>query len=75
MLGFGIATSHPAGMLRSKEDWTAALTRMLDPKSEIVMPYTAKLELETPGVIDSYIQRIRGAIRQLREGLGASGTA
>lgn len=67
MLGFGIATSHPAGMLRNKEDWTASLTRMLDPQSQNVMPYTAKLELETPGVIDNYIERIHGAIASLRE--------
>jgi hypothetical protein len=43
MLGFGIATSHPAGMLRNKEDWTAVLTRMMDPESPNVMPYSAKL--------------------------------
>ena len=67
MLGFGIATSHPAGMLRGKEDWTATLTRMMDPSSPNVMPYTAKLELETPGVIESYIERIRGAIGTLRD--------
>lgn len=67
MLGFGIATSHPAGMLRSKEDWTAALTRMMDPASTNIMPHSAKLELETPGVIDSYIERIHGAIGKLRD--------
>jgi protocatechuate 4,5-dioxygenase beta chain len=54
-------------MLRNKEDWTAVLTRMMDPESPNVMPYSAKLELETPGVIDSYIERIHGAIGRLRE--------
>ncbi len=67
MLGFGIATSHPAGMLRNKEDWTRALTRMMDPQSENVMPYSAKMELETPGVIDNYIERIHGSLAKLRE--------
>ncbi len=66
MLELGVASSHPAGMLRSKEQWQAALQRMLRPENKNVAPYDARLELETPGVIEDYIERIHNAMATLR---------
>src|SRR5690606_16473433 len=66
MLGLGIATSHPAGMLRNKEDWEAVLRRRIENPGENIQPYSAVLELETPGVIEDYIARVRGALDNLR---------
>jgi protocatechuate 4,5-dioxygenase beta chain len=71
MLDLGLASSHPAGMLRDRDQWAEALARLLDPSSPNVMPYAAKRELETAGLIESYIERIRAALDTLRENLQA----
>lgn len=74
MLGIGMASSHPAGMLQNKEQWTANLIRMIERGTEnpaMPVPYTARLELETPGIIEDYIARVGAALGSLRDQLAA----
>jgi protocatechuate 4,5-dioxygenase beta chain len=67
VLELGIASSHPAGAFRTKEEWEANLVRLLSPENTNPLPYTARLELETPGVIENYIERVQNAFATLRQ--------
>jgi protocatechuate 4,5-dioxygenase beta chain len=69
-LGLGMASSHAPGMFRKAEDWPKALERMPD-HIRNHLPYTAKLEVETPGIIEGYIERIEAAFATMRAQLEA----
>jgi protocatechuate 4,5-dioxygenase beta chain len=59
-------------MLQNKEQWTANLQQALErAKEQHPLPYTATVELETPGMIEGYIERIHAALGTLRDQLTA----
>ncbi|MGH2602665.1 MAG: hypothetical protein ACRDJ9_25175 [Dehalococcoidia bacterium] len=66
MLGLGLASSHAPGMWRSPDDLRAFVDRMR-PEVRNHLPYTAKVEIETPGIIEDYTARFRAAFAVLRE--------
>ncbi len=66
VLGLGLASSHAPGMWRSAEEWPKFFERM-PPEIRNHLPYSAKVEIETPGIIEDYIRRIRAAFAVLRE--------
>ena len=65
MLGLGLASSHAPGMFRRKEDWPRLLNG-LPPEIKGSLPHSAKVELESPEMIEGYIQRIEAAFATLR---------
>lgn len=66
MLGLGLASSHAPGMWRTAEELRRFPER-LKPEVRAQLPHTAKLEIETPGVLESYTERFRAAFATLRE--------
>jgi hypothetical protein len=66
MLGLGLASSHAPGMWRPAEEWPKSLERR-PPEVRNHLPYTAKLEMESPELIESYIKRIQAAFATLRQ--------
>lgn len=66
MLGLGLASSHAPGMWRSPEELRSFFSR-LKPETREQLPYTAKLEVETPGVLEDYTARFKAAFATLRE--------
>jgi protocatechuate 4,5-dioxygenase beta chain len=57
-------------MFRPAEDWRSRFPAMPEAiRSQL--PYTAKLEVETPGVIEGYIERIEAAFATIRAQLEA----
>ncbi len=63
MLGLGLASSHAPAMFEPQEMWPQIYRRRPDYTNES-QPHTAKLE--TPEVIQSYIERIKTAFGVLR---------
>ena len=68
MLGLGLASSHAPAMFEPKERWPLVYSRIPEYTKES-QPHTAKLE--TPAVIQGYIDRINGAFDVLRQQLEA----
>lgn len=66
MLGLGLASSHAPGMWRTPDELRAFVDR-LRPEVRSQLPYTAKVEIETPGILEDYTQRFRKAFAVLRE--------
>ena len=63
MLGLGLASSHAPAMFEPKERWPLIYSRIPEYTKES-QPHTAKLE--TPEVIQGYIERINAAFDRLR---------
>src|SRR5438105_2006299 len=70
MLGLGLASSHAPGMFRPKEDWPRLLNR-LAPEIKGSLPHSAKVEMESPEIIQGYIDRIEAAFATLRQQIAA----
>lgn len=68
MIGFGLASSHAPAMFEPKQRWPVVYSRIPDYMKDS-QPHTAKLE--TPEVIQSYIDRINSAFDLLAEHLYA----
>ncbi len=68
MLGLGLASSHAPAMFEPKERWPLVYSRIPEYTKES-QPHTAKLE--TPEVIQGYIDRITTAFDVLRQQLEA----
>ncbi len=68
MIGFGLASSHAPAMFEPKQRWPVVYSAIPDYTKES-QPHTAKLE--TPEVIQSYIDRINSAFDLLAEHLYA----
>ncbi len=68
MLGLGLASSHAPAMFEPKEMWPAIYQRRPDYTRDSQL-HTAKLE--TPEVIESYLERIQAAFAVLRQQLEA----
>ena len=66
MLGLGLASSHAPAMFEPKERWPLVYSRIPEYTKES-QPHTAKLE--TPEVIQGYIDRINAAFDVLRQQL------
>lgn len=66
MLGLGLASSHAPGMWRPAEEWPNGLLRR-PPEVRNHLPYTAKVEMESPEIIEGYIKRIQAAFATLRQ--------
>ena len=66
MLGLGLASSHAPGMWRKPEDWPQFVNRM-PPEIRNHLPYTAKVEIETPEIREDYYKRIHAAFASMRE--------
>jgi Catalytic LigB subunit of aromatic ring-opening dioxygenase len=66
MLELGLASSHAPIMFQPREFWPHILER-LRPEVRDSLPHNARLELETPGIIESHIERIEAAFAELRE--------
>jgi hypothetical protein len=64
MIGLGLASSHAPAMFRPKEVWPAIYAFR---PSDVAQPLAAALE--TPEVIQGYIDRIESGFRKLREQL------
>ena len=70
MLGLGLASSHAPAMFEPKERWPLVYSRSRIPEyTKESQPHTAKLE--TPEVIQGYIDRIHAAFDVLRQQLEA----
>ena len=68
MLELGLASSHAPAMFEPKERWPLVYSRIPEYTKES-QPHTAKLE--TPEVIQGYIDRINAAFDVLRQQLEA----
>ena len=68
MLGLGLASSHAPAMFEPKERWPLVYSRIPEYTKES-QPHTANLE--TPEVIQGYIDRINAAFDVLRQQLEA----
>lgn len=68
MLGLGLASSHAPAMFEPKERWPLVYSRIPDYMKE-AQPHTAKLE--TPDVIQCYLDRIHAAFAVLRQQIEA----
>lgn len=68
MLGLGLASSHAPAMFEPKEMWSCIYDRRPEYTSTS-QPHTA--QLETPEVIQGYIDRIQAAFEVLRQQLAA----
>lgn len=68
MLGLGLASSHAPAMFEPKERWPLVYSRIPE-YTKASQPHTAKLE--TPEVIQGYIDRINAAFAVLRQQLAA----
>ena len=66
MLGLGLASSHAPGMWRSPDELRKFPER-LRPETREQLPHTARLEVETPGVLEDYTARFKAAFAVLRE--------
>ena len=66
MLELGLASSHAPGMWRSPDELRAFMDRMR-PEVRNHLPYTAKVEVETPGILEEYTRRFKAAFASLRE--------
>jgi protocatechuate 4,5-dioxygenase beta chain len=66
MLELGLASSHGAGIWRRPEQWGENFERM-PPERKNHLPYTAKLEGESPEMREDYYSRIHNAFGVLRE--------
>ncbi|HTE84517.1 MAG TPA: hypothetical protein VK821_07275 [Dehalococcoidia bacterium] len=66
MLELGLASSHAPMMFQRAEHWPKLLER-LRPEVRESLPFNAKLEVGTPGVIENKIARINAAFGALRE--------
>jgi hypothetical protein len=66
MLGLGLASSHAPAMFEPKERWPLVYSRIPE-YTKASQPHTAKLE--TPAVIQGYIDRINAAFDVLRQQL------
>jgi catalytic LigB subunit of aromatic ring-opening dioxygenase len=66
MLELGLASSHAPIMFQPREFWPRILER-LPPDVRDSLPPSARLELETPGIIESHIDRIERAFAMLHE--------
>ena len=66
MLGLGLASSHAPGMWRTPDELRGFLDRMR-PEVRNHLPYSAKVEVETPGILEEYTARFRAAFATLRE--------
>lgn len=66
MLGLGLASSHAPGMWRPAADWPKSLERQ-SPEARSHLPYTARLEMESPEMIEGYIKRFQAAFATLRQ--------
>ena len=68
MLGLGLASSHAPAMFEPKERWPLVYSRIPD-YTKHSQPHTAALE--TPEVIQGYLDRINAAFEVLRHQLAA----
>ena len=68
MLGLGLASSHAPAMFEPKERWPLVYSRIPE-YTKASQPHTARLE--TPEVIQGYIDRINAAFDVLRQQLEA----
>jgi protocatechuate 4,5-dioxygenase beta chain len=66
MLELGLASSHAPMMFQRAEHWPKLLER-LRPEVRDSLPLNARLEVETPGVIDNKVARINAAFANLRD--------
>jgi hypothetical protein len=70
MLGLGLATSHAPTMFQPAENWPKRLER-LSPQVQGNLPYTAKVEMASPTIIQGYIDRINAGFGAVRDQLQA----
>src|SRR5919198_5316553 len=70
MLGLGMASSHAPMMFQKAQYWPRVVDR-IPPEAREQLPKSARVEIATPSIIDSHVQRIEAAFAVLREQLTA----
>jgi hypothetical protein len=70
MLGLGMASSHAPMMFQKAQYWPRVLTRIPEEAREH-LPHSARVEIATPSIIESHVQRIEAALARLRAELQA----
>jgi Catalytic LigB subunit of aromatic ring-opening dioxygenase len=66
MLGLGMASSHAPMMFQKAQDWPRVVERIpLEAREQL--PRSARVEIDTPAIIEGHIQRIEAAFATLRE--------
>jgi len=70
MLGLGLASSHAPMMFQKAQYWPRVLDR-IPAEAREQLPKSARVEMATPSIIESHIQRIEAAFATLRQQLQA----
>src|SRR2546422_11570760 len=70
MLGLGMASSHAPMMFQKAQYWPKVIDRIPAVARE-QLPKSARIEIATPSIIESHIQRIEAAFVTLRQRLQA----
>ena len=70
MLGLGMASSHAPMMFQKAQYWPRVVER-IPPEAREQLPRSARVEIATPSIIESHVQRIEAALTVLREQLRA----
>ena len=70
MLRFGMASSHAPMMFQKAQYWPRVVER-IPPEAREQLPKSARVEIATPAIIESHVQRIEAAFAVLREQLRA----
>ena len=70
MLGLGMASSHAPMMFQKAQFWPRVVER-IPPEAREQLPKSARVEIATPSIIESHVQRIEAALAVLREQLQA----
>lgn len=68
MLGLGMASSHAPMMFQKAVSWPRVVER-IPAEAREHLPHSARVEIATPSIIESHIQRIEAAFAVLREQL------
>jgi protocatechuate 4,5-dioxygenase beta chain len=70
MLGLGMASAHAPMMFQKAQYWPRVVER-IPAKAREHLPHSARVEIDSPAVVEGYVQRIEAAFATLRAQLAA----